>query len=124
MMNRQPAKSYEDLIVWQRAHELVLGVYRVTRDFPMEERYHLAAQLRDAAVSVPANIAEGFRRRTRADKSHFVTMGHGSLNEAHYFLRLTRDLEYADTAVLMSQADEVSRMLGAYGRALLRPPNS
>jgi len=119
-MSRVPAKSYEDLIVWQRAHELVLGVYRATVTFPSEERFHLAAQLRDAAVSVPANIAEGFRRRSRMDKAHFVTMAHGSLNEAHYFLRLSCDLCYADTRVLMQMADEVSKMLGAYWRALMR----
>ncbi len=60
---RNPARSFEDLIVWQKAHQLVLGVYRFTESFPKHEMYGLRSQLRRAAVSIPANIAEGFKKR-------------------------------------------------------------
>src|SRR5262245_55913286 len=117
-MDRMPAKSYEDLIVWQKAHQLVLATYRITVSFPREEKYHLAAQLRDAAVSVPANIAEGFRRKTPADKVHFLVMAHGSLSEADYFLRLSKDLGYAETSDLRLLAGDVSKLLFSYRRAI------
>lgn len=119
-MQREPAKSYEDLVVWQKAHRLVLDVYELTKSFPVEEKYHLVVQVRDAAASVAAMIAEGFRRRSKPDKLHFVTMAHGSLNEAHYFLRLSHDLRYAPTDDLRVRAEEVSKLLDAYGRAILR----
>ena len=69
MIDREPARSFEDLIVWQKAHDFVLGVYRATRSFPQEELYGLTSQLRRAATSVPGNIAEGFKRKTKADKA-------------------------------------------------------
>ena len=69
-----PAKSFRDLVVWQKAHHLVLAVYAFTAAFPKHEVYGLSAQLRRAAVSIPANIAEGFRRRGRADKARFMNM--------------------------------------------------
>jgi hypothetical protein len=72
MADREPAKTFEDLIVWQKAHALVLDVYRITRSFPREEVYGLTSQLRRAATSVPANIAEGFKKRGRADKARIL----------------------------------------------------
>jgi four helix bundle protein len=87
-----PAKSFEDLIVWQRAHRLVLEVYRVTGTFPRHETYGLVAQLQRAAVSVPANVAEGFRRRGKADKLRFLNIAQGSLAESRYYLLLAQDL--------------------------------
>ena len=74
MRDREPAKTFEDLIVWQKAHSLVLDVYRMTRQFPREETYGLTSQLRRAAVSVPANIAEGFKKRGRADKARLMNV--------------------------------------------------
>ena len=75
MIDREPARSFEDLIVWQKAHDFVLGVYRATRSFPQEELYGLTNQLRRAATSVPANIAEGFKRKTKADKARAQEVG-------------------------------------------------
>ena len=69
---RTPAKSFRDLIVWRKAHELALAVYRFTGSFPKQETYGLSSQMRRAAVSIPANIAEGFRKRGRADKARFM----------------------------------------------------
>ena len=78
------AKSYEELAVWQKAHQLVLDVYRITRPFPREEVYGLTSQLRRSAASVAANIVEGFRRPTRSDKARFYQMALASLDESHY----------------------------------------
>jgi four helix bundle protein len=107
-------QKVEDLIVWQKAHEFVLAVYKETRTFPKEELYGLVSQLRRAAASVPANISEGFRRRTKIEKKRFVTIAHGSLEEARYFLILSRDLGYCNLTGLMSLADEVSKLLTLY----------
>ena len=118
MVDREPAKSFEDLIVWQKAHDFVLGVYRATRSFPPEELYGLTNQLRRAATSVPANIAEGFKRKTKADKARIMNVAEGSLEEARYYLRLAHDLGYLSHTELPARAQEVGRLLGAYVRAL------
>jgi four helix bundle protein len=103
-------------MVWQKAHVLVLEVYRMTAGFPHEERYGLISQMRRAAVSVPANIAEGFRKRSSKDQANFYNMAHGSLEELRYYLILTADLGYATVPPeSRERIDEVSRML--YGLA-------
>jgi len=119
MTQREPARTFEDLIVWQKAHAFVIGVYRITAGFPRDEIYGLSAQLRRAAVSVPANIAEGFKRRGRPDKARLMNVAEGSLEEARYYLRLAHDLGYNSDASLPQQADEVGRLLGSYARTLL-----
>src|SRR5438034_6733511 len=78
---RVAARTFQDLVVWRKAHELVLAVYSLTAGFPKEETYGLALQMRRAAVSVPANIAEGFRRRGKADKPRYMNMAEASLEE-------------------------------------------
>ncbi|MHC5138350.1 MAG: four helix bundle protein [Planctomycetota bacterium] len=113
-MERTKIQRVEDLIVWQKAHQLVLAIYTVTRAFPKEERYGIVSQIRRAAASVPANIAEGFRKRTKAEKQRFVTIAHGSLEETRYFLILSRDLGYCDSVELISLSDEVSKLLRLY----------
>lgn len=118
-MARAPAKSFEDLIVWQKAHQFVLSTYAYTEKFPKPEMYGLVSQLRRAAVSIPANIAEGFKRRTKPDKVRLMNIAQGSLEECQYYLILARDLGYGDSAVLKSQLDEVSKLLDAYIRSLL-----
>jgi four helix bundle protein len=112
------AQTFQELEVWQKAHALVLPVYRLTRCFPRDELYGLTSQLRRAVVSVPANIAEGFVKRGRADKLRFYNIAQGSLEESRYFLILAHDLEYCDTTELLAQADEVSRMLEGYVSAV------
>jgi four helix bundle protein len=113
------AKSYEDLEVWRKVHQLVLDVYRVSRAFPREEIYALTSQVRRAAASVAANIVEGFRRPTKADKARFYQIALASLDETHYHLRLAHDLGYADTVSLRAAYDEAGRMLNAYTRAVV-----
>ena len=71
---RSPAKCFEDLIVWQKAHQFVLGIYQFTENFPGKEVYGLTSQLRRAAVSIPANIAEGFKKRGKPDKVRFLNI--------------------------------------------------
>ncbi len=114
-----PAQSFQDLVVWQKAHGFVLAVYRMTAAFPKHELYGLTSQLRRAAVSVPANIAEGFRKRGKGDKARFLNTAEGSLEECRYYLILAQDLGYARTEDLREAADEVGRLLGGYARAIL-----
>lgn len=112
-------QSFEQLDVWQRAHQMVLHIYQVTAAFPSDERFGLTSQFRRAAVSVPANIAEGFRRRTNKDKAHFYNLSQGSLEEVRYYFILARDLSYvADIAPSLRALDEVSRMLSGLIRAV------
>ncbi len=125
MATRAPARCFEDLIVWQKAHQFVLAVYRFTESFPKAELYGLTSQLRRAAVSIPANIAEGFKKKGKADKARFMNIAQGSLEESRYYLILSRDLGYGDSSGLSSQLEEVSKLLESYSSAILRPlPNS
>ncbi len=118
-VSRRAAQSFQDLVVWRKAHEFVLGVYTLSAMFPKHEVYGLTSQLRRAAVSIPANIAEGFRRRGRADKARFMNVAEGSLEECRYYLILAQDLGYGNTALLSGSLEEVSRMLHAYAGAIL-----
>jgi len=120
----KPARTFQDLLVWQRAHRFVLEVYRLTAAFPKQETYGLSLQMRRAAVSIPANIAEGFRRRSKADKARFMNMAEGSVEECRYFLILAKDLGYADTQTLSANLEEVSRLLNAYSTAILTSSTS
>lgn len=102
---REPAKTFRDLTVWQKVHQLVLAIYRFTESFPTKETYGLTSQLRRAAVSVPANIAEGFKRRTDSEKARFYNIAQGSLEECRYYLILAEDLGYANSSKLMPQLE-------------------
>ncbi len=120
-MNRTPSKTFTELIVWQKAHAFGLSAYKLTETFPKSEIYGLSSQLRRAAVSIPGNIAEGYKKRGPADKARFMNMAQGSLEEVQYYLILAHDLTYADTITLRAQLDEVSRLLEAYASAILAP---
>jgi four helix bundle protein len=112
------SKSFRDVIAWQKAHAFVLEVYRVTEAFPKAEIYGLTSQFRRAAISIPANIAEGFKKRGRADKLRFYNIAQGSIEECQYYLILAHDLRYADTLALSEQLTEVARLLESYAAAL------
>ena len=88
--------SFKELTVWQKSHELTVSIYRTTKEFPAEEKFALVSQLRRAASSVPANIAEGFSRKTLKEYIQFLFNARGSLSEVEYFLILSTDLEYID----------------------------
>ena len=96
-----------------------MEIYALTATFPQQETYGLALQMRRAAVSIPANSAEGFRRRGKADKARFRNIAEGSVEECRYFLILAKDLAYGDTERLVASWEEVSRLLGAYTAAIL-----
>lgn len=111
--------SFKELIVWQKAHKFVLAVYKLTKNFPKEELFGLSAQFRKAALSIPANIAEGYKKRGKADKVRFLNISEGSLEECKYYLILTEDLEYGKTESLNILAEEVSKLLNAYSNKIL-----
>ena len=105
-------ERFEQLEVWKAAHDLVLRVYKSTLKMPSEEKFGLISQMRRATVSVPANITEGFKRRTKPDKIHFYNIAQASLEELRYYFILCRDLGFKiDHGPLADQADRVSRML-------------
>ena len=108
------ARSFEDVIAWQKAHQFVLDVYRLSECFPRHELFGLTSQLRRAAVSIPANFAEGFRKVTTADKLRFYGIALSSLEECRYYLRLAKDLKYGETEPLRSNLEEISKMLTSY----------
>ena len=112
------AKRFQDLIVWRRSHEFVLSVYRITKEFPEYELFGLVSKMRRAAVSIPANISEGFKRKGEADKLRFYNISQGSLEESRYYLILAKDLGYEDTGQLMNDIDEIARLLEGYMRSM------
>jgi four helix bundle protein len=105
--------------LWKKAHAWVLTVYRFTERFPRHELFGLTSQLRRAAVSVPANFAEGFKKRGKTDKVRFYNMSQGSLEECRYYLILASDLGYGDTSGMRVALTEVSRMLESYIQSIL-----
>ena len=112
-MNK-PAKKFQDLIVWQKAHDFVLATYRWTDQFPSHEKFGLTSQLRRSAVSIPANIVEGFKKRGIKDKLRFLNIAQGSLEESRYYLILAKDLGYGCNKTLKNRVVEVSKLLEAY----------
>lgn len=106
--------SFQNILVWQKAHKLVLEIYKASDCFPKCEMFGLTSQIRRATVSVASNIAEGFKRGSKKDSLHFYNMAEGSLEESKYQLILSRDLGYIDQEnynELIELAEEVGRML-------------
>ena len=112
------AKTFKDLVVWQKAHRFVLKTYLLTANFPKSEIYCLTSQIRRAAISIPANIVEGFARRGLSDKIRFLNFAQGSLEECRYYLILIQDLGYGSTAEMEALLEETSKLLGAYAAAI------
>jgi four helix bundle protein len=116
---RSPARSFRDLMVWQKAHAFVLGVYRYTESFPEREKYGQAHQLRRAAVYITANNSDGFGKRSQPEKARFLNMAEGSVEECRYYLIPSQDLGYGQNEPLMSALEETSKLLNAYARKIL-----
>ena len=114
-----PARSFRDRRVWQKAHEFVLAVYRYSQSFPEREKYGLAHQLRRAAISIAANIAQGFGKRSPAEKARFLNIAEGSVEECRYYLILSQDLGYGQSESLTHTLEETSKLLNAYVRTIL-----
>jgi four helix bundle protein len=109
-------RSHKELIVWQKAMDLVVEIYRVTETYPQREMYALASQMRRASVSIPSNIAEGRSRTTRKDFVHFVRIAYGSVSELETQILISKQLGFIKekemkTTILL--VEEVSRMLHA-----------
>ena len=118
MLPNEPAKTFKDLVVWQKSHKFVLDVYNLTKGFPKEEIFGITSQLRRSAVSIPANIAEGFKKFTKPDKAKYINIAQASLEESRYYLILVDDLVYADASKLLDQIDEIGKILDAYYKSL------
>ena len=110
-------KSYKELIVWQKAHAFVLKVYSYSESFPKSELYGLTSQFRRAAVSIAANIAEGYVKKSPSDKVRFFNISQGSLEECSYYVVLAKDLNFIteeQSIVLYSLLDETEKILNTY----------
>lgn len=113
--------SFKDLLVWRKAHIFVLKVYEVSRSYPSEERFGLCSQFQRAAVSIPANIAEGYRKMGKADKLRFLNIAQGSLEECRYYIILSKDLNYINEKTyneLTKSIEDVSYLLNAYCKGI------
>ena len=113
--------SFKDILAWQKAHEFVIKVYKTTKTFPEWERYGLCSQFQRAVVSIPANIAEGYKRLGTADKLHFMNIAPGSLEECRYYVLLTKDIGYINQHthdVLNADIEEVSKLLNGYCKGI------
>jgi len=117
-MGQHAAKTFRDLLVWQKAHRFVLSIYHITKTFPKSEIYGLTSQLRRAAVSIPANIAEGFGKKSIKDKMRFLDISRGSLEECRYYLILVKDIGYYDPTGATNELEETARLLNASLRTL------
>jgi four helix bundle protein len=109
--------DFKKLLVWEKAHKLVLAVYQVTSKFPSHEQYGITSQLRRASTSIPTNIAEGSAKSTQKDFAKFLQIALGSCQESEYLLILSQDLKYLsneDFETLNGKANEVKAMLIAF----------
>lgn len=114
-------KDYREILVWQRSHALTLEIYRATKSFPKEEMFGLTSQMRRAAASIPANIAEGCGRDGDAELKRFMNIALGSACELDYFIQLAADLGHfhaTDAGRLAKEILEIRRMLGRFVQKL------
>lgn len=119
-------QDYRSLKVWEKAHQLVLNVYKATASFPREELFGLVSQLRRAAVSIPTNIAEGSGRGSKADFSRFLQISFGSASELEYEFMLSKDLGYISEnsfQEIVPLIEEVKKMLGGLLKSIKRTIN-
>jgi len=120
MQNRKSSKSFREQFICQRAHEMVLEVYRITKDFPKGEQYGLTAQIRRAATSAATTMVEGFEKKKATEKIRIMNASQHALSETEQCLILADGLDYGKMNMLMSMTDEVRWMLGAYMNAIKR----
>lgn len=107
-------EKFESLIAWQKAHQLVIEIYKIVKKFPREEKHILIPQILRAVISIAGNLAEGTKRKTRRDQSHFFTIAEASLEETKYYIILAADLKYIseeEKFILLELAHEIGRLL-------------
>ena len=115
--------GFQRVIAWQKAHDFVVLVYKVTRHFPDDEKFGLTSQFRRAAVSIEANIAEGYKKISKADKLRFYNISQGSLEECRNYIILSYDLNYIDDNIfnqLCNMLEEASRLINAYCESIMQ----
>ena len=116
-------QGFEDMIVWQHAHQFVLDVYQSTQTYPKEELFGLTSQYRRAAVSIAANLAEGYGKKGINDKIRFYNIAEGSINECRYYIILSQDLGYIskrDGQSLYTALSIIQKMLSSYVKGILQ----
>lgn len=112
-------KTFKDILTWKKAHALVLRVYKITDNFPQKEIFVLVSQMRRCAISIPSNIVESFKRRTKNDSIHFYNIAEGSLEELKYQLILAKDLKYISKKEfneVYNLAEEVGKLVNGWKR--------
>jgi len=117
-----PTFSFEQIVAWQKAHTFTVLVYQLTKLFPQDEIFGLTSQFRRAAVSIEANIAEGYKKISKTDKLRFLNIAEGSLAECRNYIILSKDLNYIDDAQynqLYYTIEETSRLLTAYSLGII-----
>lgn len=115
----EKTRDFTDLIAWQKAHEFVLRVYHITKAYPKAEVYGLTPQFRRAAISIAANLAEGYAKSGKADKIRFFNIAQGSLKECSYYLMLSRDLKYINNYdELINLLNQVAKLINGYKSAI------
>ncbi|MDR1369333.1 MAG: four helix bundle protein [Dysgonamonadaceae bacterium] len=122
-MENLKTKIFKDLVVWQEAHKMTLQVYKVTKKFPREELFGLISQFRRAVMSIPANIAEGYKKKGVADKLRFMNIAQGSLEECRYYIILSKDLDYIsemENVELEELISKTSYLLNSYCSAIIK----
>jgi len=120
-MEQEKSNKFEDLIVWQKAHQFVLDVYNKTKYFPKEELFNLTSQFRRAATSIAANIAEEYGKKGINDTLRFYNIAEGSINECKYYILLSKDLSYVnetESSQLYSDLSITHKLLHSYSRSL------
>ena len=119
--------DFKNIIAWQRAHTFVLEVYKITHHFPDSEKFNITSQFQRAAVSISANIAEGYKKLGKNDKLRFLNIAQGSLSECENYILLSYDLKYiskTEYEQLTALAEEVGKVLNAYCTGILNKPAS
>ena len=111
-------RSFKNLILWQKAHALVLEIYKITPSLPKSEQFGIINQIQRSATSLPANIAEGYGRVSTKEKIRFLYIANGSLEETRYFLILSQHLNYSPTEKIQENLTEVSKILNSYLKKL------
>jgi len=111
-------RSFKNLVLWKKAHGLVLEIYKMTSTLPKSEQFGIISQIQRSSTSVPANISEGYGRVSKKEKIRFLYIANGSLEETRYFLILIQDLNFSQTEIIQENLTEVSKILNSYIKKL------
>jgi four helix bundle protein len=112
--------SFQEILAWEKAHKLVIVTYKITDDFPKNEQFCLVPQMRRSAISIAANIAEGFKRKSSKDSDHFYNIAGASLEELKYYFILSKDLGYLNNkqySDLIDRANEAGKVLNGWQKS-------